>query len=193
MQAEHPIGKDDPEWATMKMVRINMKKTDKGIFKYTKGIQYNAASVIVDNDPALQKMTKRARQEAKNRQSKEMAKALLDAIKSGSLFKAFCQAGRRFSVSEAMGKKFEEAFKVFQADPDNPEKLKALEEIELEMAKASDYTTAGGDVAILKELDHHNDLYVDAGLTIWDICKRGVANKTIQPLIQTIEPLHTTD
>ena len=122
-----------------------------------------------------------------------MAEELLKAIKSGSLFNAFCRAGRRFSVGEAMGKRFEEAFKVFQADPDNQEKLAALEAIELEMAKASDYTTAGGDVAILKELDHHNDLDPEAGLLIWDICKRGVANQTIQPLIQTIEPLHTTD
>ena len=36
-----------------------------------------------------------------------------------------------------------------------------------------DYTTAGGDTKVLKELDHHNDLDEDHGIYMFDVCRRG--------------------
>ena len=59
------------------------------------------------------------------------------------------------------------------AAPESKAKLEALEDVELEIAKRLDYTTAGGDTKVLKELDHHNDLDQDFGIYLFDVCRRG--------------------
>ena len=59
------------------------------------------------------------------------------------------------------------------AEPESQAKLEALEKVELEMTQRLDYTTAGGDTKVLKELDHHNDLDEDHGIYMYDVCRRG--------------------
>ena len=138
-------------------------------------------------------MTKKAKAAAKTRKATELANAFLGAIKNGRLFDAFSQAGRRFKVGEELDKKISVAYEQYLKDPENKDKLKALEALELKVAESLDYTTADGDPEILKALDHHNDLDPTAGLHLFDLCRRGVATQTCQPLIKTIKQLHTTD
>ena len=109
----------------------------------------------------------------------------------GALFDAFSNAGRRLKIGEELDAKIDKAFKAYMANPGDPKLLQELEDLEDLVAQGSDYTTADGDTGILKALDHHNDL--DEGLQIFDLCRRGAATQTFQPLIKTIKPLHTID
>ena len=119
------------------------------------------------------------------------------AVQGGRLFKAFREANRRLKLGKELNDRAEKAYNEYLADPENPAKLQALEDIELEIAMSQDYTTAGGDVKILKELDHHNehahtrsndDLDDEAGLFLYDMRTRGVATQEVQTAMQAIRP-----
>ena len=123
-----------------------------------------------------------------DKKCKDLAEAFCSAVKNGRLFNAFSAANRRFKLGKELDEKVNELFDEYMADPDNEEKLKALEEIEMEIAQSQDYTTAGGDVEMLKELDHHNDLDKEGGLVVFDLCTRGVATQEVQTTMQAIRP-----
>ena len=131
---------------------------------------------------------KKQRMTRKTKKCKDLAEAFCEQVKSGRLFIAFSKANRRIKLGQELNEKVEKVYDEYLADPENEEKLKAVEEIELEIAKSQDYTTAGGDVEILKELDHHNDLDPEAGLYLYDMCTRGVATQEVQTTMQAIRP-----
>ena len=108
------------------------------------------------------------------------------------MFSAFSNANRRIKLSEEMNDRVEKLYEEYLADPENEEKLKAVEEVELEIAKSQDYTTAGGDVKILKELDHHNDFDDEVGLYLHNMCTRGVATQEVQTTMQATRPHNTS-
>ena len=188
VQREHPIGKDDPQWATIARVRQDMKKANKGEQYFARGMHYKAACKLVEQEDGWKDLSKRQKMSRKTQECKNLAEAFCTAIKSGRLFSAFSAANRRFKLGKELDEKVNKLFDEYMADPDNEEKLKALEEIEMEIAQSQDYTTAGGDVKVLKELDHHNDLDKDSGLVVFDLCTRGVATQEVQTTMQAIRP-----
>ena len=56
VQDKHPIGKKELEWATLAIVMKDLKKANKGEHKITKGIHYQAACCIVQDEPNYQKL-----------------------------------------------------------------------------------------------------------------------------------------
>ena len=173
VQDEHPIGKEDRAWATLAIVQRDLKRANKGQQKITRGIHYQAAVCIVEEDPEYQKLTKKAKAKAKTKKCKTLADAFAKAIQNGQLFSAFRNAGNRLQLGEALYDEANSLYDEYLADPESKAKLEALEDVELEIAKRLDYTTAGGDTKVLKELDHHNDLDQDFGIYLFDVCRRG--------------------
>ena len=151
----------------------DLKKANKGEQKITKGIHYQAAVCIVQDDPNYQKLSKNAKAKAKTKKCRTLAEAFTKAIRNGRLFNAFSNAGNRLQLGEALYDKANSLYDEYLADPESQAKLEALEKVELEMTQRLDYTTAGGDTKVLKELDHHNDLDQDFGIYLFDVCRRG--------------------
>ena len=186
--------KFDDQWATLARVRKDMKMANKGQQHYFRGVHYRAACHIVEQAQQSLPMSKRARSRAKTQKCKELMEAFVAVIKCGRLFVAFSNAGRRIHVSTDLDDKVASCYNEYIADPENQEKLHALEEVELEVAKAMDYQAADGNVQILKELDHHNDLSSadensDSGLWVFDLCRAGVAIYTSRHSCRA--PIHT--
>ena len=133
-------------------------------------------------------LRKKQRMTRKTKKCKDLAEAFCEQVKSGRLFIAFSNSNRRVKLGQELNEKVNKLYDKYLADPENEEKLKAVEEVELEIAKSQDYTTARGDVEILKELDHHNDLDPEVGLYLYDMCTRGVATQEVQTTMQAIRP-----
>ena len=157
IQSQHPVGKDNQEWATMTMVKKALKQANKGHNYFEKAMHYKAACDLVEKAPNYNKMTRKARAHAKTEQCKTLAAAFHKAICNGRLFQAFGNAGRKLKISGALWEKAQSLYDAYLLDPTNLEKLQALEQIESEMAEQDDYMTAEGNPEVLKELDHHND------------------------------------
>ena len=159
-QGEHRIGRCDPEWATYGRVMADMKNK-------------NSRELLLRQDESkTERRPKRARWYETERD------ALVKAVRNGKLFRAFMQLGVRSLLVEDpldLNSYINDLYKSFVADPTNEEKLKALEKAELELCLVNDYTTAGGDLEILKELETINELEPEHGIAVYPLCRRGVA------------------
>ena len=172
VQSQHPVGKDDPDWATKSMVVKSMKQANKGDNYFEKAVHYKAACDLVERRPDYNKMSRKSISHAKTDACKALAAAFHKAICNGKLFEAFGNAGRKLKISGALWEKAQSVYDVYIKDP-NAEKLQALEQMEQEMGEQDDYTTANGDPEILKALDHHNEWGENNGIAVFDICRRG--------------------
>ena len=126
VQDKHPIGKEDWEWATLAIVMKDLKKANKGEQKITKGIHYQAACCIVQDEPNYQKLSRKAKAKAKTTKCRTLAEAFTKAIRSGRFFSAFSNAGSRLQLSEALYDKANSLYDKYLADPENQAKLEAL-------------------------------------------------------------------
>ena len=176
---EHPIGKNDPEWATTSKIHQDMKRKNKGEAKFARGLHYKAATKILEGDPKFKLLSKKAKAKAKTEKCYQLAEAFVHVVKNGKLFNAFMAAGNRIKTSEDLDKRANEAYRAYFADPDDPEKLRLVEEIEMEVAQHMDYQAANGDTEVLKALDHHSDMDPDGNMNVFDVCRRGVATQEI--------------
>ena len=188
----HDIGKVDADWATLARVRKDMKQANKGRQKVFRGMHYRIACRITENSSGYRQLSKKDRANAKTQKCKNLTDAFVAVIQRGQLFSVFSNAGRRINISTDLDSKVDKLFDAYIADPENVAKLKALEAVEMEVAQAIEYKTAGGDVEILKELDHHNDICPDedCGLQCFDVCRAGVAISLVQTLMQVSNSHH---
>ena len=128
---------------------------------------------IVDQalkEPGAPSVSNKERKRMVTAKCRELANQLANVIQKGRLFNAFLFAGERCKVSASLAIKLEEAYAAYLADPENPEKLARLEELEEEGAKDTVWEAAGGDPEKLKALDFHNDMA--EGFYLYDICAR---------------------
>ena len=51
VQGEHPLGKNDPNWATIAIVRKDMKRANKGDQYFARGMRYKVACKLAAEDP----------------------------------------------------------------------------------------------------------------------------------------------
>ena len=174
VEVQHEWHPDDPEWATERRVNFDMKKANKGEMWVAKGIHYKASVEIIDKMQDLEdtKISRQERARMKTAKCKELAEALVRVLKNGRLFTAFVNAGQRLKVSKEFEKELDTKYNEYLADPEDKEKLAALEELEEAMHEADEYKAAGGDSKRLKALDYHNEL--DEGFVVFDVCRRSV-------------------
>ena len=189
---EHPIGKNNPEWALLPTIRKEMKKANKGENHWSRGVHYKAACRIIETSEASQSLSKKQKAKAKTEKCTELVEAFAKAIKDGRLFQAFMSANVRLNLGKELDDKVNQLYEEYLNDPEDEMKLKRLEEAEMEVHLAIDYQCAGGDVKILKELDHHNDLDGSKGLFLFDLCRRGVAIQKLETTMQTTKPHNTS-
>ena len=86
IQDQHPIGKNNREWATLTMVRKALKKANKGDNYFAKGIHYKAACGLVEEAPNYAQMSRKAKAHAKTKKCKTLAEAFHKAICRGRFF-----------------------------------------------------------------------------------------------------------
>ena len=178
-QFQKHLHDDDPDWATMTRVVSDMKKANKGAMWATKGQHYAAATAIVEklHDLDDKKLSQKEKARMKTAKCKELAETFVKTIKNGRLFNAFIRAGDRLKISDERVKECDEAYKAYLHDPENVDKLRRLEELEEAVAADHEYTTAGGDTAVLKALDYHNDM--SEGFNMYDCCRSKVRHAEI--------------
>ena len=162
-------------WATHSEVVRDLKRANRGENWCARGMAYAKSIDIVEKIKKDEGLSHREAARRKTAECKRLAEALVKVIKSGVLFDAFMNAGKRLKMSQEMNDKLNKAYDKYLDTDCSDEALVELERLEDEMGRSLDYQAANGDTKILKALDFHNGVDDDdqssSGFHIFDVCK----------------------
>ncbi len=130
----------NPEWATPKGVKRDMRMQNKGHLWNQSGKHIHEAKSELKSGSNLENsLSRNARKQEIIRRSHQLAQALLDSLNSGNLLNAFRNAGARMLDDSGVGQAYLEAYnRAMEAESDE-EAQNELENAEKEMAMATDY------------------------------------------------------
>ena len=125
-------------------------------------------------------MNSRQRFQVRKQFARDMASSMINALTTGGMMDAFLKAGERFaalSVSDAVVG-ISEAYEKYMAEP-TKENLDDLEQKEMTIMEAEDFTTAGhrdDQVAVLKALDFSDQ--IAPNWRMFNCCRAKVVTNT---------------